>query len=267
MGDYKVARSRLLRAMAHGERLAQLWNAVPSGRLCTPRVLVGPNGYGHLMATRVGEVPDELPLLLGEMLYQLRSALDACIYQATAYATNQDTPPDEGKLEFPITNDPDEWPKLAKRRLSALPQAIQDGIERAQPYHDQFPSTEELIKSVGRSLGILNELARKDRHRKLHVVGSWPININPYFVLPPGAVVDMLEIMPPSILKEATVIAKFHVTGLAPGALAHVNPQLRTTFGCVEPPPACDPTDTFERRLVEMVNSVAGVIDYFERNL
>jgi hypothetical protein len=267
MGQYSVAKSRLHRAIAHGEHLGQLWSAMPPGRLCTPRARVDPTGNGVLIASDVGEIPDELPLLLGEMLYQLRSALDSCIYQAAVYATKQDPPPDEGKLEFPITTNPKEWPSLAKRRLSDLPTPIQEAIERIQPYNNQSLPPEELIKSVNRSLGILHELARKDRHRRLHVVGSWPIDIKPVFTLPEGVIVDRLEVKPPAILKEGTVIAKFHLTGLGSGAGAHINPQLRTNFGCNEPPTACDPSDTFDRRLAEMINSVAGVIDFFERNL
>lgn len=78
-----------------------------------------------------------MPLLLGEMLYQLRSALDACIYQGAINATKKDPPDDERKLEFPITNDPKEWPNLKKRRLFSLPVTIQDAIERIQPYKNQ----------------------------------------------------------------------------------------------------------------------------------
>ena len=101
---------------------------------------------------------------MGEQLYQLRSELDACIYQATIYGTMQDPPPNEGRLEFPITYDATEWPNLAKRRLSALPKPIQDAIERVQPYNNLSLSSEETVKSVNRSLGILHDLARKDRH-------------------------------------------------------------------------------------------------------
>lgn len=103
MGIYAVARSRVNRAKAHGERLAQLWNEIPTEHLLKPKALADPNGDGIIFAAGVGEVPEELPLLLGEQLYQLRSALDACIYQATIYATKQDPPPDEGKLESELS--------------------------------------------------------------------------------------------------------------------------------------------------------------------
>lgn len=267
MGDYTVARSRLKRAISHHTHLGELWNAVPSGRLCKPKARVGPNGYGALIATEVGEIPDELPLLLGEMLYQLRSALDACIYQGAIHATKKDPPDGEGKLEFPITADPNEWPALKKRRLFALPVSIQDGIEKIQPYNNQFLPPGELIISLNRNLGMLHDWARKDRHRKLHIIGSWPIHLKPEFILPDGAILDWVDIMPPATFTDGAVIAKFHISGFGPNANAMVNPMLRTTLGCNEAPVPCDPSDTLERRLNEMVNSVGGVIDFFERNL
>lgn len=269
MGIYEVPRARLARAIAHGENLARIWNEIPEGRLFTPKVLVDPNGFGVFLATNIGGIPDELPLLLGEMLYQLRSALDACIYQGSIYATGQNPPPKEGSLEFPITANPDEWQQLRERRLFAIPAPFRDALERIQPYNAAHLPPEQLIKSVGRSLGILHDLARKDRHRKLHLVGSWPLYAKPIFTLPEGVSVVSLQIMPPSVLTEGALIARFRVIGDRGGDLGHMNPQLRVTFGCAEPdlPPQCDPSDTFEHRIAEMVNSVAGVIDSFERNL
>lgn len=267
MGAYEVARLRLRRAIAHGERLAQLWNDLPTEYLCTPKARVGPNGWGDLIVTNVGDIPEELPLLLGEMFYQLRSALDACIYQATVYATKQDPPPNEGKLEFPITHDPNEWKRLAERRLSALPTMIQDAIERVQPYNLQ-PScpADQTIKSINRSLGILNDLARKDRHRKLHVVGSFPLDLKPQFNLPKGVVLENLEIQPPSVLRDGTVLAKFHLIGFKEDLQIACNPQFRTNFGCHEQPDPCDSTDTFDRRLAEMINAVGSIIAFFEEH-
>jgi len=264
MGAYDIARSRLRRAISHGERLAQLWNALPTEYLCTPKAKVDLQGYGVLIATNVGGVPEELPLLLGEQLYQLRSALDACIYQATIYGTMQDPPPNEGRLEFPITHDATEWPNLAKRRLSALPKPIQDAIERVQPYNNLSLSSEETVKSVNRSLGILHDLARKDRHRRLHVVGSCSLGLNPQFLLPVGTALEWLEILPASVLENGSVLAKFRLKGYTSGQQISVNPQLKTNFGCTEPPVPCHPTDTFDRRLVEMINAVGSVIAAFE---
>jgi hypothetical protein len=43
-----------------------------------------------------------LALDLGEFLYQLRAALDACIHQAAILESGKDPHPDEKALEFPI---------------------------------------------------------------------------------------------------------------------------------------------------------------------
>jgi len=111
------------------------------------------------LATNIGEIPDELPLLLGEMLYQLRASLDACIYQGSINATGKEPSEKEAtSLEFPITRNPKEWPKLKERRLSFLSISFQDALERIQPYNAESLPPEDRIKSVGRSLGILHDL-------------------------------------------------------------------------------------------------------------
>jgi hypothetical protein len=95
MRPYKAARLRFERAIAHGEHLSILWNDIPTEYLCTPKARADRHGNGELIATKVGEIPSELALVLGEHLYLLRSTLDCLIYQATVYATNQTPPPRE----------------------------------------------------------------------------------------------------------------------------------------------------------------------------
>lgn len=265
MRPYKTARLRFERAIAHVDHLSKLWNEIPTDFLCTLETKIDSHGHGELVATKVGEVPDELSLVLGEHLYQLRSALDACIYQAAVYATGKNPPQNENGLEFPITSDPREWPKLARRRLAELPAGVQKGIESVQPYHSLSLSPEDMVSSIGRSIGILNDLARKDRHRQLHVVGSWPLEVKPNFSFPPGVSLRSFATMPPSLLQEGSVIAKYELDGFVSGIKGVIVPNLKTNFGCAEPPAACHPTDTFDRRLAEMVNAVGSIIAAFEK--
>jgi hypothetical protein len=265
MRPYKSARLRFERAIAHGERLAKLWNEIPTDYLGTPKALVDPDGDGVLYVSKVGAVPDELSLILGEHLYQLRATLDSCIYQATVYATGKNPPSDENKLEFPLTFDPKEWPKLATRRLSALPSGVQRGIEIVQPYHALCLTPEEMVTSIPRSLGILNDLARKDRHRQLHIVGSWPLEVKPNFTFPPGVSLRSFKVTPPSVFRAGLVIARFSLDGYLDGMQVGVVPNIKTNFGTPEPPVACHPTDTFDKRLAEMVNAVGSVLVAFEQ--
>lgn len=198
------------------------------------------------------------------MLYQLRSALDACIYQATIYATKSDPPPKETTLEFPITNDPKEFPQLAKRRLWGLPRDVQDAIERVQPYNTPQLPPEQMVSNINRCLGILNDLSRKDRHRRLHVVGSLPLIFEPLFSLPEGVSVVDVQTKADGLLEENAEIATFHLIGFRSGMKIEVNPNMTTNIGCTEPPPACHANDTLGQRIAEIINAVNSVIVAFE---
>jgi hypothetical protein len=266
MRPYEVARSRLNRAISHGESLSRMWNAIPAEKFFGIRVRVDQNGFGNFRIVGVGKIPEEFALLLGEKLYQLRSALDACIYQAAVYANGGNSPPPhEGRLEFPICPTKEEFNKQAARRLSTLPTAIQSAIEKLQPYNTPALPPEDMVTNLNRSLSILHDLARKDRHRKLHVVGSMPVKLDPYFPpLPQGVTVDWIKPMDPGLLKEGTILATFHLSGFVWGMSLEANPNLVTNIGCDEPPPPCHVSDTFERRMVEMINAVGSVVNAFE---
>jgi hypothetical protein len=81
MGEYRTARARLKRAAVHGETLSARWNAIPNEDLFTVHPMVNPAGQGRIRLIANKPVPEEFSLLLGEMLYQLRSALDAAAGQ------------------------------------------------------------------------------------------------------------------------------------------------------------------------------------------
>jgi len=264
MAGFHVSRLRLSRAKAHDDDLAQLWNSIPSEDLCSFSPRIDPSGTGQILAVGVKPIPSEFSLRLGEMLYQLRSALDACIYQATIYATKSDPPPKETSLEFPITNDPKEFPQLAKRRLWGLPQDLQDAIEHVQPYNTPQLPPELMVSNINRCLGILNDLSRKDRHRRLHVVGSLPLTFEPLFYLPEGVSVVDVQTKTDGLLEEQAEIATFRLIGFRSGMSIQVNPNMSTNIGCTEPPPACHVNDTLGQRIAEIINTVDAVIVAFE---
>jgi hypothetical protein len=264
MKPFTDSRSRLRRALFHHAELMRTWNEIPNEELFAPSAKMDPSGLGTLRLTRVKPIPDEFSLRFGEMLYQLRSALDATVYQAAIYVSGNAIPPDEGKLEFPILPNNAGFVAAAKRRLSSLPQAVVDLMEKAQPYHADSLSPKDMVKSPSRSLGLLSELARKDRHRKLHVVGSWALEIDPQFILPLGVTVTHLEVMKSGILEGDNELAKFQLSGYVRGMHVQVNPYLATTVGLDEPPPRCHHIDTFTERLVQITNAVDWIIGVFE---
>ena len=118
--------------------------------------------------------------------------------------------------------------------------------------------------NLNRSLGILNDLARKDRHRKLHVVGSWALRLKPQLILPPGVTISSMTLMEAGYLDDFAELAAFQLRGFVRGMPLQANPYLTTTVGLNEPPAPCHPSDTFDRRIAEMMNAVHSVICMFE---
>jgi len=265
MAEFSVSRRRVSRAIDHHEALAALWNSLPSEELCSFWPRIDPDGNGSIRAINVKPIPDEFSLRLGEMLYQLRSALDACIYQATVYGPEPITLQNESSLEFPITNDPKEFVKLAKRRLWGLPAELIIGIESVQPYNTpaNLPA-EKLVAKNSRCLGILHDLARIDRHRKLHIVGSAPLQFEPVFTLPAAVSVKDVRITADKLLTEQSEIATFKLVGFRTGMNIQVNPNMTTNIGCTEPPEPCHPNDTFSERLTEILHTVNTIVSAFE---
>jgi hypothetical protein len=265
MKPLNVARSRLKRAEAHFALAAVQWNSFPVEDLYKISLKVDANGDGRIRVGKNKPIPEENSLLLGEALYQLRSALDACIYQGSIYASGQNPPPDENKLEFPICADANEFPRLAKRRLFALPQKVQEEIERMQPYNtpSSLPAA-DLVRSVNRTLGILNDLARKDRHRTLHVVGSWISDAQPKLDLPKGVRLASLTRIMGGFLTDWSDLATFKLIGFRQGMRIEANPFLTTEMALNEPPTACHENDTWGQRLNQMLTTVEFVIGDLE---
>jgi hypothetical protein len=262
MRQFAVARSRLKRAEAHFELAAAQWNGLED--LYSIDLTIDPDGNGRIRVSRNNPIPDDISLLLGEALYQLRSALDTCIYQASIYSSGKNPPPDENKLEFPICSARDEFPKLAKRRLFALPQNVQDRIEQMQPYNTPSLSSELMVLNVNRSLGILNDLARKDRHRTLHLFGSWVTDLQPDFDLPDGVKLTVLTRMMGGFLGDWSDVATFKLSGYSPNMAVRVNPHLTTLMALDEPPAPVHENDNWGQRITQLPASVEVVIEELE---
>jgi hypothetical protein len=264
MRQFAVARSRLKRAESHSELAAKQWNNLPKDDLDVS-LTIDPDGNGRIRVARNNPIPrEEISLLLGESLYQLRSALDACIYQASIYSSGKNPPLDENKLEFPICNARDEFPKLAKRRLFALPQNVQDRIEQMQPYNTPPLPAEDMVRNINRGLGILNDLARKDRHRTLHVIGTWVIDLQPEFHLPAGVKLTSLTRMMGGFLSDWNDVATFKLSGYRRGMNVQVNPHVTSHMALDEPPPPCHENDNWGQRFTQMVATVEYVIEDLE---
>lgn len=128
----------------------------------------GPDGVISIRLHRRSPLPVELSIVFGELVYELRAALDNCLYATAVLVSGQNPPPGSSRLEWPIRADAKEW-KSQFDRYKTLPAVVTEALERIQPYQADFPNWN--------SLKILHDLARIDRHRSPHGLGLYLIRV------------------------------------------------------------------------------------------
>jgi len=115
----------------------------------------------EILAVMRQPAPVELALIFSEWLGALRAALDNALYALAAATSGQNPPPQAERIQYPICSTPEEFKRHA-RRLSMLPPHVVDALEKSQPYQSPYGPESNLTYWI-------HELARKDRHRSLHV--------------------------------------------------------------------------------------------------
>lgn len=142
---------------------------------------------------RFREIPkNDLALELGEFFYQLRAALDGIIFKTAEIKSSPNPPANENSLEFPIC------PNRKKFESSAIytgpfPDELKTWLQSVQPYNAPYSSDPNIIE-YGRRLQLLHDCARKDRHRKLHILAAVPVRVDWSFNPPlPTSQVRQLE--------------------------------------------------------------------------
>jgi hypothetical protein len=236
-----------------------MWGEVAEEDPYSVGVTVNDDGTGSIWIepTYGGEFTITLSLLLGELLYQLRAALDSCIYAARIRETGKTPPPDEDRLEFPICKKRADFKTFNRAPLA---QKRRDIIEAIQPYNVPNLAPEDLVHDFNRTFGILSEWARIDRHRRLHVLGSWASNASPMIRLPKGTVLVDMHVAGAGFLEGKNEIATFHLSGYRPGMTVHANPDVLIDVAVNEIPPPCADNDTLGNRLHAMTKAVEFVV-------
>ncbi len=113
-------------------------------------------------------IPLEWSVLIGEILFNLRSSLDLAVYELTIKEIGNPLP----KTEFPIFNDRASFFQTKKNgdaasgsglfKIRGLNQKTQDCIEQLQTYHVHVLGGITYVK-------ILHDLNIVDKHKELHI--------------------------------------------------------------------------------------------------
>lgn len=156
----------------------------------------------EILAVMRQPAPVELALIFSEWLAALRAALDNALYALAAATSGQNPPPQADRIQYPICSTPEEFRKQAKR-LSTLPQHVVEALEKSQPYRSPYGPKSNLTYWI-------HELARKDRHRSLHLalgrIDEHRIRVVP----PPGVTIQFDEtVRPYSHIEGELVVGRF----------------------------------------------------------
>jgi len=250
---------RIERAHAHRVAFAEMWERFVKEDAYTPSVYMYSDGTGSIRVSPIYQsFPDQFSLELGEMLYHFRAALDGSVYAAAIVETKHDPPPDEEHLEFPICTDKRHFEKSG-RKIAPLSDELKAFIKAVQPCNTPPLKKNEEVFNFNRCLGILNDWARIDRHRQLHVIGSWASNISPRLRLPPGVTPIEMNIFEGGLLENNNEIATFRLDGFIPGMKIEANPNLSIDVTVHEVPAPCADTDTLGNRLLAMEVAVRTI--------
>lgn len=257
---FNDCRSRIARAEAHRDALRASWNSMIEDKSFEPVVNVDRDGRGCIRVLPSEDaVLDHFAFEFGEFLYQLRAALDGSIYAAAVYQTGQNPPPDQEKLQFPIYDSREQFQR-AERCIKPLSDKCKAFIESVQPYNaSEYPHD-----NANRTLGILNDWARKDRHRKLHLIGTWASDASPKLWVPAGCSVSTLETIPDGFLDDEGIIAKFTLTGYTDEMKIQANPDLMLDIAIDEPPPPCADDDMLPDRIEAMLFHTKRAVGFLE---
>jgi hypothetical protein len=123
-----------------------------------------------------------------------------------------------------------------------------------------------MVFNFNRAIEILGDWARKDRHRRLHVVGSWVVSASPRLILPIGVSLDSIRVAGSGFLEEQGKVADFRLTGYLPGMEIKANPDLAIDIAINEIPPPCADNDTLGNRLLTMLRATYFVVTSLEHS-
>jgi hypothetical protein len=260
---FSESRKRLDRAVVHAESVKKIWESLIDPK--SYNTVIEMNGdwtEGIVKYVRSSPLPEnELAIEFGEMFYQLRAALDHLVYKASVLAEGVDPPSNENRVEFPICIDAAKFTRSTVND-PPFPNQLRDWIEEIQPYNAAKHTGTDL-EYVVHALRILHDCARKDRHRRLHVVGAVATQFRWDFLLWPGR---LLSVQPLSmnLLEGNNEFLRIKVDGFIPGGNGKIqlNSELISEIS-IDEIPITKPGES-GAALNAVFVAVQQVIEYFE---
>jgi len=135
------------------------------------------------------EFPSEWTLIVGDVMHNTRSALDALTYALSVRNLGRNPTGREARqIQFPIIDRPEDWNAERDRRLGCVTEEVQAAIEKLQPYNSAVAAD----PTFHHCLSIIRDISNVDKHRHILVAASAAADA--------GIVVTGPEIAPGSML-------------------------------------------------------------------
>lgn len=167
---------RLERAEEHNSALVTIWNEYLDDEPFDCCLFHEGEGVHVLRVWQTIPIPAEFALEFGEWLYNLRACLDYIIWATCAHVTGQMPPLDEGTLQYPIYEHESAWVNNLYR-LKHLRDHHREMLLRMQPFNSDADAN---------YLGLINRLAKIDRHRRLTITTGYLAEMEPIVEVPNG---------------------------------------------------------------------------------
>ncbi len=249
---------RVDRADLHRQALIKIWAGLDTDKVYRSHSEVDDNGDGKFFLRTVQRdwlLP--FSLQFGEMLYQLRAALDSCVYDAAVIEFGgQNPPPDEQQWNFPICSTDKKF-EDSVRRMKNLPTRLRGLLEAVQPYSGAIGRGADGSEwDIGQVLHTLNDWARIDRHRRLHLAGTAISHGHLGFERVAGMSVASCDFfIGEHLLEHDTEIARFKIAGWIPGKKMNVQAQFSFEIVVDEAPRMFKLQDTALAMLLSVINT------------
>lgn len=163
---------KLARAEEHLRRLEEIIESGAVADLVETRTDRDRQWRVRVRVKEIAEIPVDWNVLVGECVYNMRSALDHLAYGLNIIGSGEDPPPNHRASQFPIYSDRSSYRGKGRARpasdlIEHFPRGARARVESVQPYHGRKGDP------VGpRSLEILAALSNIDKHRRFPIAAA-----------------------------------------------------------------------------------------------
>ncbi len=210
-------RKKLDWARKHLDTLNQSIRVFVDGKPYKSSVKYDPKESAYVARiTEVTQLPADWSLMIGDVVHNLRSALDALTYSLAVKNLGREPTEAEAKqIQFAIVDQLKDWPGECGRRLKHLSPNAQAIIQSLQPYHRAEPAQQHVLSG-------LRDLSNVDKHRHIVTVLAGAISSR-FGIEGPGIKPGTFINGYAGRIQKGTVLARWKFSGVPRG----VEPKMR----------------------------------------